>query len=146
VGRCRDLLVSQLPDKPRKSVLLLIKLATYQSGLVCLFLQSLLCPVCKGPVWKPTIVEPARGWKKWTLAKRHLRGKSHPSHGPLYRGRGHTSDVCGLPHNYGHALKMPAGLMLPFEELCIRHCGKEEKAWLASTAGSSTGHSCSTTG
>lgn len=42
------------------------------------------------------------------------------------------SDACGLTHNYGHALKMLAGRTRPFEELCIGHCSKEEKAWLAS--------------
>lgn len=59
------------------------------------------------------------------------------------------SDACGLPHKRRDALKMQAGLMHLFEELCIRHHSKE-KAWLLQGAGlywgASTGHRRTTTG
>lgn len=36
-------------------------------------------------------------------------------------------DACELPHEYGNTRKMPAALMLLFEELHKVHCGEENR-------------------
>lgn len=43
-------------------------------------------------------------------------------------------DLCGLSCEYGDALKMPADLVLLFEEMHITHCGKEGKHMAATVA------------
>lgn len=53
-GRYRDLPVLQPPKTSLKVILLLIKHATYQSGVVCLFLQPPLAFCVWRVVYKPT--------------------------------------------------------------------------------------------
>ena len=45
----------------------------------------------------------------------------------LWGGVPDMPDACGLPCEYGNALKMPASLMHLFEELLIAHYHKEGK-------------------
>ena len=47
-------------DKPYKEVLLLVKPAAYQSGVICLSPLSLLAFCVWGPVCVPAVDEPAR--------------------------------------------------------------------------------------
>lgn len=64
----------------------------------------------------------------------------------VWGGVAGMSDACGLPCEYGDALKTPAALMHLFVELFIAHYDKEGKlayVWgmgLASTVGNSTKH------
>lgn len=43
----------------------------------------------------------------------------------VWRGVARTLEACGPVPEGGDALKVPAGVLHFFEEMCIEHCGKE---------------------
>lgn len=81
--------------KPHKRVPLLLRPATYQSGVACLFLWSPLASRVRGPVCKPRVWEPCG---VGVVSGPALEGTNHPA----------VCDLLRLAFSQPHAFKMHA--------------------------------------